>query len=538
MNKCFLQNSEYMWLKSILPLLLLCHICMAQPHEDCSNAIDDDGDGWIDLQDSDCTCDPATPQSPFPNPSFESQNCCPHEPSGFACLSGWSQPSEPTVDYNHSCHWLEWQEYPIPLPLPDGEGCIGFRDGFFDLRNDNPQWKEYGSTCLLSPLRADVSYTIEVSIGFSDEIHSPPMQLAVFGIQSCDDMSFGEGNVRFGCPTKDPNWRFLGGVDVDGQNEWKRVQITLTPREEINVIAIGPGCKEYLGPINTYYFLDHIVLMDQSDFETGISLTDHPCSPEVSLKIERRTGYSYQWYKDGIALPGEEETRLSRLYGEGTYQVRLETFTGKCQTTEPFVFERPVTFQEEEQTICVGESYFLGQNELTETGIYLDTLQTKDGCDSVILLDLLVVSDLGDSIEVSIFPSESLTIASRTFHTPGEYLILLESESGCDSTILLSLSFYELLVPTAFTPNGDGINDYFTLEGGATVLNIRQFQVYNQWGNLIYLKQELTPPDFATAWDGLAAGTPAAEGVYVFVAKVLFDDEKERTTSGSFVLLR
>ncbi|MEM7369848.1 MAG: gliding motility-associated C-terminal domain-containing protein [Bacteroidota bacterium] len=526
-------------LKCAFFFLFLSTLCVAQTPELCNNALDDDQDGLIDLHDPDCSCGPALPRSPIPNPSFEDQSCCPHEPSGFACLSDWNQPSEPTVDYNHSCHWLEWQEYPIPLPLPDGEGCVGFRDGFFDLRNDNPQWKEYASTCLFTPLQADVLYTIELSIGFSDEIHSPPLQLAVFGIQKCDDMTFGEGNVRFGCPTKDPNWRFLGGVDVDGKNEWKRVQMTLKPREDISVIAIGPGCKEYLGPINTYYFLDHIVLIEQSNFEEGISLTDHPCATDVGMEVQRRPGYSYQWYKEGIALAGEESEMLSQLYGEGSYQVRLESPTGQCQLTEPFVFERPSSFEEQEAIICAGETYLLGIQELTETGIYLDTLQTPEGCDSVILLELVVVSDLGDSIDVSIFPSEVYQIGSNSFDEAGEYAIPLQSSTGCDSTIHLSLSFYEFLVPTAFSPNGDGINDYFSLEGdGDEVVGIRMFQVYNRWGNLIFQANNLTRPDFATVWNGQTSAAPAVEGVYVFVAIVLFDDQKERTSSGSFVLLR
>ncbi|MFT4568834.1 MAG: hypothetical protein ACI9FN_003803 [Saprospiraceae bacterium] len=45
----------------------------------------------------------------------------------------------------------------MPLPVPDGEGAIGFRDGRFDqvtgnASNSNPNWKEYAGACLTGPL--------------------------------------------------------------------------------------------------------------------------------------------------------------------------------------------------------------------------------------------------------------------------------------------------------------------------------------------------------------------------------------------------
>ena len=49
--------------------------------EICDNAVDDDDDGLIDLNDPDCTCAVIEPESLIPNPSFEDMNCCPNAPS-------------------------------------------------------------------------------------------------------------------------------------------------------------------------------------------------------------------------------------------------------------------------------------------------------------------------------------------------------------------------------------------------------------------------------------------------------------------------
>lgn len=71
--------------------------------EICNNAIDDDSDGLIDLNDPDCSCEIADLASIIPNPSFENQNCCPDDHSQMNCAADWIQPSFGTSDYMHHC---------------------------------------------------------------------------------------------------------------------------------------------------------------------------------------------------------------------------------------------------------------------------------------------------------------------------------------------------------------------------------------------------------------------------------------------------
>ena len=112
--------------------------------EICDNAIDDDGDGLIDLNDSDCNCPEVEPISLIPNPSFEDQECCPSNRSQMNCATTWIQASAPTTDYLHTCGWMGWDDLPPPLPFPDGEGCLGFRNGRPGGGNGEdpqPNWK-------------------------------------------------------------------------------------------------------------------------------------------------------------------------------------------------------------------------------------------------------------------------------------------------------------------------------------------------------------------------------------------------------------
>ncbi|MEM8900931.1 MAG: PKD domain-containing protein, partial [Bacteroidota bacterium] len=101
---------------------------------------------------------------------------------------------------------------------------------------------------------------------------------------------------------------------------------------------------------------------------------------------------------------------------------------------------------------------------------------------------------------------------THTYEQIGEYeveLIAL-SEAGCsDSTRFgpLEVRKIQVFTPTAFSPNGDGINDEYTV----ITLGVKDilFQVYSRWGMLIY---ESTGE--SVNWDGKIDGELIPEGVY------------------------
>ena len=77
--------------------------------EICDNGIDDDGDGFIDLNDDECDCtgfggDPIT--GLIPNPSFEDMDCCPTWHSQLNCATTWTQASSATSDYYNTCDFV------------------------------------------------------------------------------------------------------------------------------------------------------------------------------------------------------------------------------------------------------------------------------------------------------------------------------------------------------------------------------------------------------------------------------------------------
>ncbi|MEZ5043601.1 MAG: gliding motility-associated C-terminal domain-containing protein [Saprospiraceae bacterium] len=499
--------------------------------EICDNAMDDDQDGLIDLNDPDCSCVVIEPISLIPNPSFEEMNCCPFDRSQLNCAAVWIQASEPTTDYIHYCGWFGWPEFPPPTPFPDGEGIMGFRDGRVIRENDpDPFWKEYAGACLLSPLEADSAYRFEFDVGFVSSLRSPPVNITFFGTTDCSNLPFGVGDEEFGCPTSGPGWVRLGSTLVDGGagNKWLKASIEVVPREDIKAIAIGPDCPAVQSSVSLYYFFDNLLLSDFRSFELRIVEVSHPCAESFSLMVPDNPDFSYQWFKGGIALVGETAPQLSRIYGEGKYQVRIDDGSA-CRVSVSYDHTLPFFTETVNKTICEESVYAFGNQILSETGIYVDTFKTAENCNNIVTLNLKVLGTLADTVSAKIFEGETYEIDKHRFNRAGDHLVTLTSSLGCDSLVLLQLSYYDIFIPNAFSPNQDGLNDRFSVLGGEEFIESIDLNIFDRWGAQVYR---------GVGWDGRQNGTFVNAGVFVYLVKIRMIDGIERQFAGSVTVLR
>ena len=500
--------------------------------EICENARDDDSDGLIDLNDPDCKCDIVDLASLIPNPSFEEMNCCPSSVSQLHCATGWVQASEPTTDFIHTCEWLGWPEFPPPVPFPHGEGIMGFRDGRVLQINGTPEynWKEYAGACLSQPLLADTPYVFQFYVGFVDRFKSPRINITFFGSTDCANLPFGVGDITFGCPTNGPGWTYLGSSYVNGDagNKWVKATIHVTPQENISAIVIGPDCPPTQSSVSTYYFFDHLTLVDLKSFQLQITEQLHPCAEEFTLRIPEQPGATFQWYKEGIALLDETSPQLFKMHGEGDYQVRIHHGVS-CSVTGVYRYSIPVHNTNEVKTICKEDAYLFGDNLLSEPGHYVDTFKTTHNCDSIVSLELHVSDILSDTVQVKIVEGEAYKIGKYRFNQEGDYLVQLVSSRGYDSIVLLRLDYYQIFIPNVFSPNGDGINDLFRIVGEEDQIEMYNLIVFDKWGNQIYNGPQ---------WDGTLKGAYLNEGVFSYIATLRMNDGMNRQISGSVTMLK
>lgn len=121
----------------------------------------------------------------------------------------------------------------------------------------------------------------------------------------------------------------------------------------------------------------------------------------------------------------------------------------------------------------------------------------------------------------------------------GYYWVEVTDENGCANIASINLvpCDIELLIPNAFTPNGDGLNDIFKPIMPQIMLENYNMLIYNKWGQLLFESNEIS-----VGWNGTFKGKPVQMDVYTYVITYelpsYFRDRAPRQVHGAVMLLR
>jgi len=125
----------------------------------------------------------------------------------------------------------------------------------------------------------------------------------------------------------------------------------------------------------------------------------------------------------------------------GTYSDTLQSTNGCDSIVTLFLTVNPVYHINVTEAICEGGSFnFLGQM-LTSAGTYSDTLHSVNGCDSIFTLNLEVYPHDSTQVLVEICEGDTYDFYGQTLSVAGTYTHTLQSMHGCDSVIILTLGF-------------------------------------------------------------------------------------------------
>ena len=361
------------------------------PVEDCTNGIDDDGNGLIDLNDTEgCDCGEPPEQRDanlFPNPGFEQRRdlpecrTCYSAGQAFPCVANWMPGnSSTTIEHVLRCFATSIRSRFIPY-VADGSNfsVIG---GFAAYDSLNFISMESALVPLLEPtipgeryrlvFEADIvgGSIIELEERVSGELFqylnwytSPMLDSFPYRFNTAGEVAFGNEWT---------NWTVLDSValEVDENYGFQRFSIEfVAPPEPIRAMVFAgardqPSRRilvELAGDYEVYWVLDNVQLqrirpplVDLDDIDATVSISVLPvntnggdCETGLLLSVPRVAGSTYQWYRNGVALSGATESTFS-IPPEGLdgslHQVRIVS-QGTCKTSEPVPARKQEPFE-------------------------------------------------------------------------------------------------------------------------------------------------------------------------------------------------
>ena len=152
--------------------------------------------------------------------------------------------------------------------------------------------------------------------------------------------------------------------------------------------------------------------------------------------------------------------------------------------------------------------------------------------------DEITLHTCADGSSYSWLPPVSIIQNSDTLITvqpesTQRYVAVVKNENGCATTCDYTVFVQSgLLLPTAFTPNGDGFNDVFRILN--TNIKLLNFSIYNRWGEMVFSTTDITE-----GWDGVYKDVPQPMSTFVWTCEyVITKTGKRKSAKGNVTLLR
>ena len=129
--------------------------------------------------------------------------------------------------------------------------------------------------------------------------------------------------------------------------------------------------------------------------------------------------------------------------------------------------------------------------------------------------------------------------ATLTFNQT--YTVMATDSNNCSDTASILIKTIcndgNYFLPNTFSPNGDGVNDYF-YPRGTGIYNIQSMSVFNRWGQQVFQRKNFAANSETMGWDGTFNGHPAPSDAYVYIVEVICNNAQVVALHGNVVLVR
>ncbi|MDP4260881.1 MAG: gliding motility-associated C-terminal domain-containing protein, partial [Bacteroidota bacterium] len=226
----------------------------------------------------------------------------------------------------------------------------------------------------------------------------------------------------------------------------------------------------------------------------------------------------WTWTVNGAAA-GNSQTFTQSFSAASQNQVQLVVSNGVCSDTysTAIVLNNKVTVDfAAPETICPGDTVIFVNNSKGP----IDTWQWSFGNGNTSIVQ---------TPPAQVYPTTGI----ETLYTVS---LIAGNANGCQATATQTvkvLSNCIIAVPTAFTPNNDGLNDYLYPLNALKAENL-DFKVFDRWGQMVFHST-----DWRQKWDGKINGVQQATNVYIWTLDYTLKDSKQKfSLKGTTTLIR
>ena len=267
-------------------------------------------------------------------------------------------------------------------------------------------------------------------------------------------------------------------------------------------------------------------------FMTGntVSCTD---STDGVITINSVAGGTAPYlYSYSVVGPYGSDAILSQGLGAGIYTVYVQDGNGCVDSVENIVIRDTLDYivtAFQDATINMGETVDL-----------YGTVNNSDVDSSLVSWSML---DPNTGIITPLITGTTALegFTPDTFYTDMQFILALNN--GCGDTSVVEILVNQeqsVYIPNGFSPNGDGVNDVFTIYGSNDVDRIKTFMVFDRWGELVHLGEDFEPgsTDPVNGWNGNFNGKPMNPAVLVYYAEIVLVNGETVIRKGDVTLVR
>ncbi len=235
--------------------------------------------------------------------------------------------------------------------------------------------------------------------------------------------------------------------------------------------------------------------------------------------------YNYSWFAPNFVRLPDLENNIT-VFTPGLYSAIAINKTSNCKslTAESLVTFNPIPkvgpITSATNTVLVDNEFTLNANPIVTKQPITYTWTLSDPTKAIIISG-------NKDVLLKAIGKGKLDITYRI--TDGNNCVSKESE-------VLQMTFNQsalFVVPSAFSPNNDGLNDYLNIIAKSSLKGINYFKIFNRYGVLVYDTKEIK-----YGWDGRLNGLMQDSDVYYWIAEYTTADGETIKTSGQSVLIK